>query len=816
MAAEFDVIIAGGGLVGVSMACALDRHDLKVAVIEMHAPDSVNHPSYDERTVALTYSSRQILSALGVWPEIERSDGATPILDIEVSDRGHAGVCVLSHTDVATEALGYVVPTRTIGAALNQQMFARPNIRRYCPAEVVSAQRHDDRVDVSITADGEALSLSAGLLIIADGGRSGLAATLGFQSEEKTYPQQALVTTVRADRPHRGRAYERFIGSGPLALLPVGVDRYAVVWTLESADADGILDLLDERLLLKLQAAVGERAGDFTSVGSRQLYPLAMTRVDQPRFRRVVAVGNAAHLVHPVAGQGFNLGLKDVGDLAELVLQAFDHGDDIGSARLIRRFVRLRTRETRNVLGFTDGMIEAFSSDFLPLMLARNVGLFVIDQLPFIKRALLRRTMGIHGRQSGFTSGRPPARKLTGKTNAATEYDVIIAGAGLIGSAMACALGATNYRVAVLDKSPPPPMPSTKFDLRINAYNRSAEKILHDCGVWDQLPADRRFPFRHVYVGHSGGAASVRFSASDVGETHLGYFIENNLVNRALIERAESFPNIDVATDAQIDDITCANESVWLRSAAGDEFSAKLLIASDGAESRIRSAAGISVRRHPYDQKCIVGTVRFDGEHGETAWQRFLPTGPLGLLPLAPGYCSLAWSCETEYADRLMSLDDDAFIEELDAATLGHLGRITGMGPRGAFPLVARDASTYIGRRIALIGDAAHVIHPLAGLGANIGFQDVGLLTQLLVDAESGAANDIGAGAMLRAYERGRHRENRLVMSAMTAFNTIFSREDFVSSKLRDRGLLVADSIRPAKNFLLRRAMWMNMKSGGY
>jgi 2-polyprenyl-6-methoxyphenol hydroxylase-like FAD-dependent oxidoreductase len=164
----------------------------------------------------------------------------------------------------------------------------------------------------------------------------------------------------------------------------------------------------------------------------------------------------------------------------------------------------------------------------------------------------------------------------------------------------------------------------------------------------------------------------------------------------------------------------------------------------------------------------------------------------------------------------LMSLDDDAFIEELDAATLGHLGRITGMGPRGAFPLVARDASTYIGRRMALIGDAAHVIHPLAGLGANIGFQDVGLLTQLLVNAESGAAKDIGTGAMLRAYERGRHRENRLVMSAMTAFNTVFSRDDFISSKVRDRGLSIADSIRPAKNFILRRAMWMNMNSSGY
>ena len=166
---------------------------------------------------------------------------------------------------------------------------------------------------------------------------------------------------------------------------------------------------------------------------------------------------------------------------------------------------------------------------------------------------------------------------------------------------------------------------------------------------------------------------------------------------------------------------------------------------------------GSSVRRHPYGQKCIVGTVEFDGDHEETAWQRFLTTGPLGLLPLRPGACSLAWSCRHDYADRLMQMDDKEFIAELDAAIQGRLGRITKMGQRGAFPLVARDAATYVGDRTALIGDAAHVIHPLAGLGANIGFQDAAELAGLLIKAQARPGVDIGGRTLLRQYERRRH-----------------------------------------------------------
>jgi 2-polyprenyl-6-methoxyphenol 4-hydroxylase len=806
---DFDVIIVGGGMVGASMACALAGSDLKIAVVEAFPADAKASPSFDERTVALTYSSRQIFAGLGLWDEIAATGEAWPILDIEVSDRGHIGACRLSHRDVGTPALGYVVPTRIAGRVLHEKIQTEDAVEFFCPAEVVRVDRAGDCVTAEINIDNATRNLSARLLVIADGGRSSLREALGFKPAVKLYKQSALITTVQTDRAHQGMAYERFVGSGPLALLPIKSHDYAVVWTLEADQLETYQTMSDDRFLLKLQSAFNDRAGKFRTLGARHVYPLSLARVAQSAEPRVVAIGNAAHLVHPVAGQGFNLGLKDVADLAELIYAAAARDEDIGGSRLVAKYTLIRRRETDNVLDFTDGMLGVFGTEFLPFVVGRNLGLLAIDKLPPVKRALLRRTMGMHGRQPKLASGLP-LRSGIAVDQDARSYDVIIVGAGLIGGALACALGNTDYRVAILDKTPAPPIPTGAFKLRINAYNRAAEKLLQDVGAWGSLPPERIFPFRRMYVGSEGGSGAVNFAAADVGETYLGYFIENDLVTRVLLDRAETLANVDVITDAEIQDIRFGAEQVTLLSDAGDVFSTSLLVGGDGAESRVRAAAGISVKRHPYGQKCIVGTVEFDGDHEETAWQRFLSTGPLGLLPLAPGSCSLAWSCQHELADRLMQMADAEFIAELDEAIQGRLGSITGIGKRAAFPLIARDASTYTAERTALIGDAAHVIHPLAGLGANIGFQDVSELASLLIKAQHEPRTEIGGRRLLSKYERRRQREDRLIMSAMTGFNLVFSNDAYGLSKLRNRGLMLADKVTPAKNFLLRRAMWMN------
>ncbi|MFW2406107.1 MAG: 2-octaprenyl-6-methoxyphenyl hydroxylase [Gammaproteobacteria bacterium] len=805
---DYDVIIVGGGLVGASMACALDGAPVSVAVIERFAPEAPAQPSFDERTIALTWSSRQIFGGLGLWESIR--DEASPIRDIHVSDRGHAGSCVLSHRDAGTEALGYVLPTRVLGPALHERMQAAPNVTLICPADVASIKCHAGRVDVQVRHAHEDLprGLTGRLLIMADGGRSTLGEQLGFESHRKTYPQSALITTVRSDRPHEGRAYERFVGSGPLAMLPMHDRDFAVVWTLEPDSVALLQELPDEQLLARLQAAFGEQAGQFTDLGGRQIYPLSVSRLGRPGAPRVVAIGNAAHVVHPVAGQGFNLGLKDVADLADQIRDCAQRGDDIGDARAVRRYARLRRRETRNVLNFTDGMIGVFASDFPPLVVGRNLGLTAIDRLPLVRRALLARTMGLHGRQPRLAAGRPlPATVPVNRQH----YDVVIVGAGLIGGALACLLGNTRYKIAILDRSPPPARPVDEFGLRINAYNRAAERVLRDCGVWEHLPADRIFPFRRVHCGNADGEGAIDFAASELGESHLGHFVENELVTAVLMERVAKLENVDVVTDAEIVGVSFEREQAVVHVDGSDAFSARLLVGSDGANSRVRDAAGIGVSKHPYHQRCIVGTIFFEGDLDETAWQRFLPTGPVGLLPLAEGHCSLAWSCHEDHAGRLLGLDDAAFCAELDEAIQGRLGKITGVGQRASFPLVARDASTYVADRTVLVGDAAHVIHPLAGLGANIGFQDIWALSQVLLEAADDPDADIGAPYRLRHYERRRHRENRLVMSTMSAFNAVFSNDAYLLGRLRDRAMGFANAVAPAKKLLMRRAMWMEM-----
>ena len=805
---DYDVIIVGGGLVGASMACALDGAAVSVAVIERFTPEAPAQPSFDERTIALTWSSRQIFGGLGVWEAIR--DEASPIRDIHVSDRGHAGSCVLSHRDAGTEALGYVIPTRVLGPVLHGRMQAADNVTLICPADVASVKCHAGRVDVQVRQahDDAPRGLTGRLLIMADGGRSTLGEQLGFESHRKTYPQSALITTVRSDRPHHGRACERFVGSGPLAMLPIHDSDFAVVWTLEPDAVESMRELADEQFLARLQLVYGDQAGRFTDLGSRQVYPLSVSRLGRPSAPRVVAIGNAAHVVHPVAGQGFNLGLKDVADLADQIRDRVQRGDDIGDAHAVRRYARLRRRETRNVLNFTDGMIGVFSSDFPPLIVGRNLGLMAIDRLPPFRRALLERTMGSHGRQPRLAAGRPLPATAPAKRR---HYDIVIVGAGLIGGALACLLGNTRYKVAILDRSPPPDRPTGEFRLRINAYNRAAEHVLRDCDVWHRLPSDRVFPFRRVHCGNADGAGAIDFGASEIGESHLGHFVDNELVTAVLMERVAELSNVDVVSDAEIVGVSFEREQVVVHVDGQDAFAAKLLVGSDGANSRIRDAAGIGVSKRPYHQRCIVGTIFFDGDLDETAWQRFLPTGPVGLLTLAKGHCSLAWSCHDAHAERLLALDDETFRAELDEAIQGRLGKITGVGQRASFPLVARDASTYTGDRTVLVGDAAHVIHPLAGLGANIGFQDISALSQLLLEVADDPAADIGAPYRLRRYERRRHRENRLVMSTMSAFNTVFSNDVQMLGKFRDRAMSVANTVAPAKKLLMRRAMWMEM-----
>lgn len=406
MTQEYDIVIVGGGLVGASLACALGDSGLRIAVVESFALGDPGQPSYDDRTIALAYSSRRIFEAIGVWqPIADRS--ANPIEHIHISDRGHFGLTRLHASDLGTEALGYVVETRALGAALYETMQACSNIELLCPFEVQEFQQQDSVAIVSLAGGDGARECRARLVVLADGGRSPLRERFDMQVDQKRYDQVAVVANVTPGKAHENTAYERFTPEGPLALLPVTRDRCAVVWSTRPDKADEVTGWSDEQFLQQLQRRFGDRLGRFSRAGKRQAYPLVLTKVADPVRERLVLIGNAAHTVHPVAGQGFNLGLRDVASLAQVLVDAQRAGGDIGSLALLRGYADWRRSDNRRTQTFTDGLIGIFSNDFLPLVVGRNLGLLAVDLFPVIKRVFMRRTSGLTGKLPRLARGLP-------------------------------------------------------------------------------------------------------------------------------------------------------------------------------------------------------------------------------------------------------------------------------------------------------------------------------------------------------------------------------------------------------------------------
>ncbi len=406
MTTDFDIVIVGGGLVGASLACALGASSLRIAVVESIALGDPGQPSYDDRTIALAYSSRRIFETMGIWQTIaDRS--ANPIEHIHISDRGHFGITRLHASDLGTEALGYVVETRALGAALYESMTGLANVEILCPYEVQDFQLTDTAASLALAGEDGELNLRAHLVVLADGGRSSLRDRFEMKIEQKSYDQVAVIANVTPGKSHNNTAYERFTEQGPLALLPVTRDRCAVVWSSPPAFADEILGWSDDEYLARLQQRFGDRLGQFSHAGSRQAYPLALTKIADPVRERMVLIGNAAHTVHPVAGQGFNLGLRDVASLAQVLVDGRRDNVDIGSLSLLQEYVRWRLPDNRRTTLFTDGLINIFSNEFLPLVLTRNLGLMAVDLLPSVKRAFMRRTSGLTGKLPRLARGLP-------------------------------------------------------------------------------------------------------------------------------------------------------------------------------------------------------------------------------------------------------------------------------------------------------------------------------------------------------------------------------------------------------------------------
>ncbi|HEY7962675.1 MAG TPA: 2-octaprenyl-6-methoxyphenyl hydroxylase [Steroidobacteraceae bacterium] len=400
---EVDVAVVGGGMVGASLAAALAGSGRSLLLVESVPLGAAAQPSFDERTTALGNASRRIFEGLGVWGDI--APEAAAIRAIHVSEAGRFGFARLEAAAQGIDAFGYVAANRRIGAALWRRLAAAPDLKLRVPARAQDIDIAAGRVRFTVLgADGAAATVSARLVVAADGAHSQIRAAAGIAADVEDYDQVAVVASVAADRPHQECAFERFTAEGPLAVLPLYDGNFAVIWACRPAHAREVLALDDVAYLARLQQQFGWRAGRFVRASRRGSYPLQLTRASTTVGARTVLIGNAAQALHPVAGQGFNLGLRDAAMLAELIVNA---AGDVGAPDLLATFSAWRARDRAGVVRFTDGLVKLFADRRPGVPLLRNLGLLMFDLAPPAKSALARVSLGFGGPAPRLARGLP-------------------------------------------------------------------------------------------------------------------------------------------------------------------------------------------------------------------------------------------------------------------------------------------------------------------------------------------------------------------------------------------------------------------------
>ncbi|QFY42823.1 UbiH/UbiF/VisC/COQ6 family ubiquinone biosynthesis hydroxylase [Candidatus Methylospira mobilis] len=384
-------------------------------------------------------------------------------------------------------------------------------------------------------------------------------------------------------------------------------------------------------------------------------------------------------------------------------------------------------------------------------------------------------------------------------------YDVAIVGGGMVGAALGCSLGNSGLKAVVLEETPPPPFDSSQsHDLRVSAVSIASASIIRTVGAWPGIASRRSCPFRRMRVWENQGY--VEFRSDEINEQLLGYIVENRVVQLALQERLAAFDNIEFLCPVKIADITYSAKQSSLRMDDGREIVSRLLVAADGGSSRARQAAGMGVSAWDYEQHALVLTVETAYDQQDITWQRFEPSGPLAFLPLDGPHASLVWYQTPEEVKRLKQLSDDDLLQAARAAFPKELGEIKCISARGSFPLKRQHALHYTKEGVALIGDAAHMIHPLAGQGVNIGLLDAAALAQVLVGAQR-EGRDVGSAAVLKSYEKMRRHDNLVMMTAMDLFYRVFGNSNQPLRLLRNIGLGLAEHVTPAKKMVMKHAM---------
>jgi 2-octaprenylphenol hydroxylase len=388
-------------------------------------------------------------------------------------------------------------------------------------------------------------------------------------------------------------------------------------------------------------------------------------------------------------------------------------------------------------------------------------------------------------------------------------FDLAVVGAGLVGAAFAAAAARAGFRVALLEaQAPRPAAPDADLDLRVSALSRASETLLRGLGAWDAVAAQRRCAYERMVVwdaADEGRRSEVRFDAADLGEPDLGHIVENLALQTALWRAAEA-AGAALRAPATVSGFEAGARSATLRLANGTVVGSKLVVAADGAGSPLRTLAGLGVQGEDYDQHAVVAHLRSVDAHRNTAWQRFQPGGPLALLPLSDGRVSIVWSTAPDHAAELLALDDAAFGAAVTDGSGARLGRLSAASPRARFPLRRQHAERYAGDRVVLIGDAAHVVHPLAGQGVNLGFQDAVALLAALEHARA-SGDDPGETATLRRFERARRGANAAMLAVTDGFKRLFGDQRSAVAAVRDAGMQAFDRAGPAKRAVMRQAL---------
>jgi len=403
MSRDYDVVIIGAGMVGASLACALAPSGLRIAVVEAVTLKNDQQPSYDDRGLTLSLSSKRILEHIGVGENV--LPAVNPIKKIHVSEQGRFGFMHLDAAQTDKDELGHVVVARSLGQALHKQMLSYENITLICPAELKCFKQSEAGMSVELSHAGHSELITAGLLVGADGSQSLVRRLAAINTKEHDFKQTAIVANVSTQKPNLATAFERFTHHGPVALLPIDKNRSVLVFTVAAEDAVRYMSMTEKQFIEAVETEFGRRLGKLEHIGQRRSYPIIFIEAVEQYKQQLILLGNAAHSIHPNSAQGFNLGLRDVSGLAECVFAAIEKGVDVDDISILENYIKLRLPDQQRVMRFTNRLASSFYNKNPLLIPARNLAMLMLDTMPAVKETFIQQAMGIAGLQPRVVRG---------------------------------------------------------------------------------------------------------------------------------------------------------------------------------------------------------------------------------------------------------------------------------------------------------------------------------------------------------------------------------------------------------------------------